>query len=84
MGNYILNRYYLRGAFSSTFPFSYNSTLGTAKIVDFNPLSIIIGTVFGASAGRVSQFAGEGTMGELLASPFNLAGTGTDEGTKPK
>jgi hypothetical protein len=75
---------FVTSTFGSTFNLSYNSAFGPAPIASFNPLSILIGTVFGASAGRVSQIGGGEATGDMLASPFNLIGTGVDEGTKPK
>jgi RHS repeat-associated protein len=63
---------------------SASSIFDNGKIFSFNPLSILINTAFGSGAGRISQVAGGGATGDMLASPFNLAGAGVDEGTKPK
>jgi RHS repeat-associated protein len=56
----------------------------TRDILSFNPISILIGTVFGSAAGKVSQSIGGGATMDALASPVNFTGTAVDEGTKPK
>lgn len=63
---------------------SINTFSGKDRVLSFNPLSIIIGTVFGSAAGKVSQINGGGATMDALASPFNFTGTAIDEATKPK
>jgi len=69
---------------STSVNISASSVFDNGKMFSFDLRSILINTAFGAGAGRVSQFAGGGATGDMLASPFNLAGAGADEGTKPK
>lgn len=63
---------------------SYSSMFGPDRVLSFSPLSILIGTVFGSAAGKVSQAIGGGAVMDGLASPFNFTGTAIDEATKPK
>jgi RHS repeat-associated protein len=63
---------------------SISSLSGKDDIFSFNPLSILIGTVFGSAAGKVSQVIGGGAVMDGMASPFNFTGTAIDEATKPK
>ncbi|MDO6430219.1 hypothetical protein Q4E93_06470 [Flavitalea sp. BT771] len=58
--------------------------ISTGDILSFNPLSILIGTVFGSAAGKVSLSVGGGATMDALVSPINFSGTAVDEATKPK
>jgi hypothetical protein len=74
----------LTSTLGSSVNLSISSLSGTDPILSFHPLSILIGTVFGSAAGKVSQVMGGGAAMDAMASPFNFTGTGIDEATKPK
>jgi len=73
---------------SSSVTLSGNSINGSSPVFSFSPVSIMINTVFGTTAGQYSGFIGNGTgissFGDAAASPINFGGVVLDEAIKKK